>query len=110
MAKECDDPPPKGEVRPTQVRIGSDNDPYYQWFDMGEKPRSEITYVFVSTTAHLEYINSHTIPDGIAYGYVGASVVHLKKYKRLPTYAQVFAQFDRLNAWFEQCGGRIADC
>jgi hypothetical protein len=85
-----------------EVAIGSLNDPHYQWYDMGDPPSGPATIVFASSVSRLEYINAHTIPQGMDYQLVQASVVDLRTYRHPPTYKALLTNFDRLHRWYQE--------
>jgi DNA-binding winged helix-turn-helix (wHTH) protein len=103
MTHGCTNPSPQGIVQPVDFRIGNNNDPHFQWFQFGDSPASEQTYVFVSSISDLPYINQHTIPNAIAFQFVHASIIDLRRYSSPITYRELFKRFDDLNAWYHDC-------
>jgi hypothetical protein len=88
-------------ARTPEVAIGSLNDPYHQWYEMGDPPSGPETIIFASSISHLEYINAHTIPHGVDYEYIQTSVVDLRSYRALPTYEALVENFDHLHRWYQ---------
>jgi DNA-binding winged helix-turn-helix (wHTH) protein len=103
MVHGCTKPSPQGIVQPVSVRIGYNNDPHFQWFQLGEAPTAEQTYVFVSSISDIPYINQHTIPNATAFQFVHASIIDLRRYTKPITYRELFKRFDDLNAWYHNC-------
>jgi hypothetical protein len=50
------------------------HDPHFQWYEMGEPPAGEATYLFASSVSSLRYINEHANPAGVHYPLVLVSV------------------------------------
>jgi hypothetical protein len=107
MACGCRAPGPLSEVLPSEAKIGTASDPYFQWYEMGEPPEGSTTYAFVSSIGDIPYINAHTIPPDADYQLVLASVVDLKKYERVPSYRLLLTHFAELEQWYLQCDGEV---
>lgn len=94
-----------GKEQAVQIQVGSLNDPWFEWYEMGTPPSGEMTYAFASSVSPLQYINAHTIPKGVDYQLVLASIVDFRAYRQPPTYRELLQNFDLLNEWFLSCGG-----
>jgi hypothetical protein len=82
------------------------HDPHFQWYEMGEPPAGEATYVFASSVSSLRYINEHANPAGVHYHLVLVSVVDLRTYSEPPRSSDLLANFERLEEWFLGKGGQ----
>jgi hypothetical protein len=105
MSGQCAPPQLWGKEQAVQIEVGSLNDPWFEWYEMGTPPSGEVTYAFASSVSQLQYINAHTIPEGVDYQLVLASIVDLRAYRQPPTYRELLKNFDLVKEWFLSCGG-----
>ncbi len=85
-----------------QTEADEESDPWQSLRLNGTRPPDHPTSTFLVTErSKFPYINNHTIPEGIDYGFVQASVVNYDFYPTPPRYGELMDRLDTYCDWFE---------